>query len=105
MVPSFLDPTTLKTLIADGGVPRSTWSRRSLSVVKKCPEMALSITQVEDAALRNAAETLMQQHPDPASLPLLRVPFAVKDNIDVAGLSTTRARLYGGTPCCCTVTT
>ncbi|HEY5152213.1 MAG TPA: amidase family protein, partial [Mycobacterium sp.] len=33
----------------------------------------------------------LEQHPDPASLPLYGVPFGVKDSIDVAGVATTLA--------------
>lgn len=47
------------------------------------------ITRVEPSVLRARADWLMTQ--DAASLPLYGVPFAVKDNIDVAGLPTTAA--------------
>ncbi len=47
------------------------------------------ITRVEAAALRARAVALAKRPPD--GLPLYGIPFAVKDNIDVAGLPTTAA--------------
>src|SRR5207237_689781 len=52
---------------------------------------AIFITPVGREALAAAARELMERHPEPNSLPLWGVPFAVKDNIDVAGLPTTAA--------------
>jgi allophanate hydrolase len=45
------------------------------------------ISRVSEAALRQRAEQLAAM--DPGSLPLYGVPFAIKDNIDLAGLPTT----------------
>ncbi|MFC3971049.1 amidase family protein, partial [Rhizobium lemnae] len=50
---------------------------------------AIFITQTPPDQLRAAAKELIQRAPEPNSLPLWGVPFAVKDNIDVAGLPTT----------------
>jgi allophanate hydrolase len=47
------------------------------------------ITRVDEATLRARADELMRA--DRAHLPLYGVPFAVKDNIDVAGMQTTAA--------------
>ncbi|GJD70035.1 Allophanate hydrolase [Methylobacterium gnaphalii] len=52
---------------------------------------AIFITSVARDELIAAARSLMERHPQPNSLPLWGVPFAVKDNIDVAGLPTTAA--------------
>ena len=57
---------------------------------------AVWIARVPDAALLARAGALMNGPPD---LPLYGIPFAVKDNIDVAGLPTTAAcPAYGYTP-------
>ena len=52
---------------------------------------AIFITPTPDEDLRAAARALMARAPEPNSLPLWGIPFAVKDNIDVAGLPTTAA--------------
>jgi len=49
------------------------------------------ITRMPDEALRDIAATLDARRGEIESLPLYGVPFAVKDNIDVAGLLTTAA--------------
>ncbi|WP_085933944.1 allophanate hydrolase [Enhydrobacter aerosaccus] len=49
------------------------------------------ISRPADAALRAQAEALDARHADMETLPLFGIPFAVKDNIDVAGEPTTAA--------------
>ncbi|HUO54085.1 MAG TPA: allophanate hydrolase [Rhodoblastus sp.] len=52
---------------------------------------AIFISRVASDDLRAAARGLLARAPDPASLPLWGVPYAVKDNIDVLGIETTAA--------------
>jgi allophanate hydrolase len=52
---------------------------------------AIFITRQPREHLRAAADELMVRAPEANSLPLWGIPFAVKDNIDVAGLPTTAA--------------
>jgi allophanate hydrolase len=54
-------------------------------------DAAIWITRREDAELLAEAERLTGRIADIARLPLYGIPFAVKDNIDVAGLPTTAA--------------
>lgn len=49
------------------------------------------ISRASDAALRTAAAALDARRGEIDRLPLYGVPFAVKDNIDVAGMATTAA--------------
>jgi allophanate hydrolase len=59
--------------------------------IASCDDPAIFISTVAPDDLRAAARALLDRAPDPAALPLWGVPFAVKDNIDVAGLATTAA--------------
>jgi allophanate hydrolase len=52
---------------------------------------AIWISRHPDAALLAEAERLADRFADRAQLPLYGIPFAVKDNIDAAGLPTTAA--------------
>ncbi|GAB0117668.1 allophanate hydrolase [Acidisoma sp. 7E03] len=52
---------------------------------------AIWIARRPDAELLAEADALASRGPDAAHLPLYGIPFAVKDNVDVAGLPTTAA--------------
>jgi allophanate hydrolase len=59
-------------------------------LITKCAKHAANniwISTVDEASLRYRARQL--DSADPASLPLYGIPFAIKDNIDFAGLPTT----------------
>jgi allophanate hydrolase len=60
-----------------------------LSRLPTCEDNPIWISRVPDAELRARADGLAAQ--DPAGLPLYGIPFAIKDNIDLAGLPTTAA--------------
>jgi allophanate hydrolase len=76
---------------------------RVLSCVAEWNDPALWITRVDNSTIRERAHALAAAvKTDPgivARLPLYGVPFAVKDNIDIAGMPTTAAcPAYGYTP-------
>ncbi|MGV8854741.1 MAG: allophanate hydrolase [Devosia sp.] len=91
MLPIMLDLATVRALYAG----RETTPLEVIAAVIErraaWPDKAVFITPTSDDALRAAARKLMAEHPEPNSLPLWGIPFAVKDNIDVAGLPTTAA--------------
>lgn len=62
------------------------WARWQTSPIEQDPAW---ITRASEAFLQAQLDALQGQLP--ASLPLYGIPFAVKDNIDVAGLPTTAA--------------
>lgn len=88
MLPIILSLPVLRLFYAEGGTPldvvEAVIARRAA-----WPDKAVFITPASAAALRAAAQDLVARHPEPNSLPLWGVPFAVKDNIDVAGFPTT----------------
>jgi allophanate hydrolase len=106
-----MDPTSLLTLsdwrhaYRDGASPRALLDALRLRLSESSPPEAW-ITRAGAAEVEAAVAALERRaarHPDRAAalraLPLFGVPFAVKDNIDVAGLPTTAAcPAYARTP-------
>jgi allophanate hydrolase len=90
MVPKILDLVSLRKAYQSGKTPLDIMEevirRRTAS-----NDPAIFITPTPDVALRKAAQDLMDHAPVANSLPLWGIPFAVKDNIDVAELPTTAA--------------
>ena len=88
MMPASLDLASLRTAYASGRFTPVQLIEALLPRLQACaPE--IFIARVPDELLRARARELAAQ--DPASLPLYGVPFAIKDNIDLAGLPTTAA--------------
>ncbi|MBB3659139.1 allophanate hydrolase [Rhizobium sp. BK650] len=90
MLPTILDLTSLRAAYEAGKSPLDiieiVIARRAAST-----DPAIFITPMPDDVMRAEARALMDRAPEPNSLPLWGIPFAVKDNIDVAGLPTTAA--------------
>ncbi len=89
MLPDMLDLASLRSLYA-GGLPLAA-AMEAVADRMASADPAVFITAVGRDALRQAGEDLLARAPEPNSLPLWGMPFAVKDNIDVAGLPTTAA--------------
>jgi allophanate hydrolase len=95
MVEEPLQIGQLRTAFLSGWLSASELTERVLTRIARWDDPALWITRTCDAALRQrAAELDAAAAADPdliKRLPLFGVPFAVKDNIDVAGMPTTAA--------------
>ncbi|PZQ51268.1 MAG: allophanate hydrolase [Rhodovulum sulfidophilum] len=90
MLPEILTLDSLRAAYAGGLSPRDLVAE----VVRRraaWPDPAVFIAETPEAALRAEAEALLARAPEPNSLPLWGVPFAVKDNIDATPLPTTAA--------------
>ena len=87
MLPS-LDLASLRAAF-EGGLRPGDVVRGLLARRRAYDDPAVWICRVDDAALQARAEELERQGPE--GRPLFGVPFAVKDNIDVAGMPTTAA--------------
>ena len=90
MIPPMLDLARLKALYA--AKPDAILDVfAAVSTRMEQGDPAAFITRRGADELLAEARALLAHAPDPASLPLWGIPFAVKDNIDVAGLPTTAA--------------
>ncbi|MFG5119862.1 allophanate hydrolase [Methylorubrum sp. POS3] len=90
-LPTILTLTSLRDLYASGAVTPVDVAEAVADRMEASADPAVFIAPVPRGDLVAAARALMERHPEPNSLPLWGVPFAVKDNIDVAGLPTTAA--------------
>ena len=93
--PADLEIATLRRAFVDGGLSAAELLDGVLERTAQWDDPALWISRVDDAVVRERARALdSAATADPgvaARLPLFGVPFAVKDNIDVAGMPTTAA--------------
>jgi allophanate hydrolase len=87
MIPRTLGIAALRAAYATGVLEPVELARAIIARADAAADPAVWITRVPDAALLARADALAA---DPAAraLPLFGIPFAVKDNIDVAGMAT-----------------
>jgi allophanate hydrolase len=88
MLPTILDLASLQAAYANGLSPLQL-VEEVIARCKASDDPAIFITKTPEDDLRAQAQALLASAPAPNSLPLWGIPFAVKDNIDVAGLPTT----------------
>lgn len=84
-----LDIGTLQALYRDGSATPLGVMQEILRRLSAAPDRRIWIQRYEDAQLLEFARQLSARSAD--ALPLYGIPFAVKDNIDLAGLPTTAA--------------
>ncbi len=94
MIP--LDIASLQAAYAAGSLTPTALAEAVIARTADDPNRVW-ITRLPDAAILEYARALEGR--DPASLPLYGIPFAIKDNIDLAGVPTTAGcREYAYTP-------
>ena len=91
MLPRMLTIADLQTSYRDGSLTPLQVVEEVLQRIEASDDKAVWISRVPDAQLHEAAKALMKDGVLPANKPLWGIPFAVKDNIDCAGLDTTAA--------------
>jgi allophanate hydrolase len=91
LLPGTLTLDALRALYLDRPLAVKDVIEEVLARVASEEDPAIFISLVTPDDLRRAASDLVERVPDPSLLPLWGIPFAVKDNIDVAGLDTTAA--------------
>src|SRR5260370_36203434 len=95
MVEEPLQIASLRTAFLGGEFSVSDLTDRVLTRIAKWDDPALWIARTSDTALRRSATKLDAAAAADSDfinrLPLFGIPFAVKDNIDVAGMPTTAA--------------
>jgi allophanate hydrolase len=89
-LPWILDLASLRGLY-EGGVSPLDMVEALIARLDAATDPAIFISRASSEQLRAAAADLLARAPQPNSLPLWGVPFAVKDNIDAAGFATTAA--------------
>ncbi len=90
-LPYSLDLTTLATAYARGALTPAAVVRDIHNAIGELADNPIWIHRLPLDALTQQAAALVARRKGGASLPLYGVPFAVKDNIDVAGCPTTAA--------------
>jgi allophanate hydrolase len=88
MIPAILDIASLEAGFGSGAFTPLDVAREVLARIAACPDSAIWISRRPDDEILAEAEAMTTRGPSGA---LWGVPFAVKDNIDAAGLSTTAA--------------
>ena len=86
-LPTILDFESLRTLYASGTSPADVMTAVAARM-ETCDPAAFILKRSREDMLADV-EALLARAREPNGLPLWGIPFAVKDNIDVAGLPTT----------------